>query len=967
MAEKYTWLAYSMIVVIPCVFLMSVPTKAFFTPSSKMPSFSNDWSSAVLSTFAFFLGAISSIIAGRLAMRIGGLANAGVTMKAYRSVTEAFTMAVRGGMVMGFVLITMGILNLFAITGISYLVYQSCDYYNDCKLSEMYGAVAGYGLGASFVALFSRVGGGIYTKAADVASDLVDVINYKTVQEVSKELLEQGNVHGVGSEFKDYANRLEIATKMLLAQEKVHEIQELRRRQHPDIQSDIDVAEQHIMDLCHEIELLKQQETVRDSTAFLADPDIKDEIEASAQDLKAKLEADDSVKNWSPSEVKRKYRDIQIDLDNKKHPSGIADLVGDNVCDIGGMGADLFASFVEGTIAAMVILSCASNCVYWNPDSATGMEAMASNFSAMMFPLAISATGLAACFAAMLLSTSCKIGNREDDPKEEEFRLITKCVGRMKAMLLASAGFMTPCFFILGNCLLPSSFWVAARLGHLNSDNGNAGPNKAVCEKFVWNTGAGTAIAFGHMTSLTEKIFDGTDSSSRCLGMPGTTSQEVHWWGPPLCASVGVWAAILVGYTAEHYTSNKSSSVREVAEATSLGDAVTLLYGLALGYQSVVPFMWIIAFTVFISWSVAQMFGIASAALGMLSIVVTWITLSGFAPIVHNAAGITKMCNMMNTERSEVFYRVQALNSAGDTITAMGKGYSVVSAAMVALALFGGFCARADVRQANVSLLEPTVFLGLFIGAMIPFYFSAIVLRSIVDAAEGMVKIVKTDVTLELKTQLSGQDVENKAENASLANLFTDENQVITRRTTYIQTGAHDSFKELVWFNNQLGCTGVSPLMLVVGTPILTGVLFGKLAMGGVVMGTIVTGVTMALAACNSGHAWDNIHTYVQQGYFEHRDDGLNVNQGMDSLSLGRTDDTTNKRLKDELQRDTEAHDAARVGNTVGDPLKDAAGPGINIAMKLVAMVALCVAPMVSNIRMGYGAIGCSINRNCAA
>ena len=116
-------------------------------------------------------------------MRIGGLANAGVTMKAYRSVTEAFTMAVRGGMVMGFVLITMGILNLFAITGISYLVYQSCDYYNDCKLSEMYGAVAGYGdnpsvvfsfakfhpcvagLGASFVALFSRVGGGIYTKA----------------------------------------------------------------------------------------------------------------------------------------------------------------------------------------------------------------------------------------------------------------------------------------------------------------------------------------------------------------------------------------------------------------------------------------------------------------------------------------------------------------------------------------------------------------------------------------------------------------------------------------------------------------------------------------------------------------------------------------------------------------------------------------------------------------------------------
>jgi inorganic pyrophosphatase len=270
------------------------------------------------------------------------------------------------------------------------------------------------------------------------------------------------------------------------------------------------------------------------------------------------------------------------------------------------------------------------------------------------------------------------------------------------------------------------------------------------------------------------------------------------------------------------------------------------------------------------------MFGIASAALGILSTLCIGLTIDAYGPICDNAGGIAEMSGM----KEEVRERTDVLDAAGNTTAAIGKGFAIGSAAFVSLALFSAYVTT--VHLDAVDLLSPFVFAGLLIGAMLPYWFTAMTLRSVGTAAMAM------------KTEVSRQFEANPA-------LLQENTDALPDYKACISISTDASLKEMI-----------PPGALVMLTPIVVGFLFGVEALAGVLAGALVSGVQIAISSSNSGGAWDNAKKYIE-----------NV------LSRKRTDQ----------------HVAAVVGDTVGDPLKDTSGPSLNILIKLMAIISLVLAP----------------------
>ncbi|CAI0542680.1 unnamed protein product [Linum tenue] len=215
------------------------------------------------------------------------------------------------------------------------------------------------------------------------------------------------------------------------------------------------------------------------------------------------------------------------------------------------------------------------------------------------------------------------------------------------------------------------------------------------------------------------------------------TQKVVHNWQLFLCVSVGLWAGLIIGFVTEYYTSNAYSPVQDVADSCRTGAATNVIFGLALGYKSVIIPIFAIAVSIYVSFSFAAMYGVAVAALGMLSTIATGLAIDAYGPISDNAGGIAEMAGMSHRVRE----RTDALDAAGNTTAAIGKGFAIGSAALVSLALFGAFVSRASISKVDV--LTPKVFIGLIVGAMLPYWFSAMTMKSVGSAALKMVEEVR--------------------------------------------------------------------------------------------------------------------------------------------------------------------------------------------------------------------------------
>ena len=350
-----------------------------------------------------------------------------------------------------------------------------------------------------------------------------------------------------------------------------------------------------------------------------------------------------------------------------------------------------------------------------------------------------------------------------------------------------------------------------------------------------------------------------------------------------LCYLTGAVAGLLVGLLTEYYTSHDFKPVQEVAKASETGAATNIIFGLALGYQSAAGSILLLGASIFIPFTMAGMYGVAIAAIGMLSTLVVGLTIDAYGPVADNAGGIAEMTGMGENIRD----RTDVLDSAGNTTAAIGKGFAIGSAILTSLALFSAFLTRADLLDPeakimdSINLLDPLVLTGLFVGAMLPFLFSAKTMKSVGKAAFDMIE----EVRRQFKT---------------IPGIMEGTAEPDYEKCVGISTEA--ALREMI-----------PPGILIMGTPLFVGFLFGVPAVAGILAGSLVSGGVLAIASANSGGAWDNAKKYIEKG------------------NLGG--------------KGTETHKAAVVGDTVGDPFKDTSGPSLNILVKLSAILSLVFVP----------------------
>ena len=356
----------------------------------------------------------------------------------------------------------------------------------------------------------------------------------------------------------------------------------------------------------------------------------------------------------------------------------------------------------------------------------------------------------------------------------------------------------------------------------------------------------------------------------------------------------GIAVGTLIGIITELYTSDKFKSVQKIAEQSETGTATNLISGLAVGLKSTAFPILLISVGIFVSYYVCRnggagsgIYGVALAAVGMLSTTGITVAVDAYGPIADNAGGIAEMSGLDKSVREIT----DKLDSVGNTTAAIGKGFAIGSAALTALALFFSYAEAVDLKGTGIDLLDYQVVIGLLVGGMLPFVFSALTMESVSKAAYEMIEEVRRQFR-EIPGILEGKAKPD----------YT--------RCVAISTTA--ALKQMI-----------VPGLLAVASPIVIGVLLGTSALGGLLAGSLITGVLLAIFMSNSGGAWDNAKKFIETGV--HGGKGGNP------------------------------HKASVVGDTVGDPFKDTSGPSINILIKLMTIVALVFAPLFMMINEGAG------------
>jgi len=548
------------------VFIVIVAALIWLTPALS-------WQVAV----CFVAGAIFSILAGNIGMRVATSANVKTAEAAKESLSRGLTIAFTSGSVMGLTVVGLGLLGV----SLAYYIFKDPT------------IIYGFGFGASSVALFARVGGGIYTKAADVGADLV-----------------------------------------------------------------------------------------------------------------GKVEAG-------------------IPEDDPRNPATIADNVGDNVGDVAGMGADLFESYVDTIIAAMVL-------------GALGVASFGPK--AVILPLLLAATGIIAA--------------------------------------------------ILGNFVVKLSI---------------KGQPHSILNRGIWS--AAILMAIGAYPVILKTV----------------NHTGVYW-----ALLTGLISGIAIGLITEYYTSDKNKPAQRVANASTSGAATNIIAGLALGFISTIVPILVVCLAIWLSFKFAGLFGIAMAAVGMLSTLGITLATDTYGPVADNAAGIAEMAGM----GQEVRERAEELDAVGNTTAAIGKGFAIGSAALTALVLLVSFGQAVNLNTVN--LLSPNVLIGLFIGGLLPCIFSALSMKAVGEAAADMVQ--------EVRRQFK-----------EIPGIMEGTGKPDYKRCIDISTEA--ALKKMI-----------VPGLLAVIAPVVIGLTLGAEALVGLLAGSLVVGFLLAVIMANAGGAWDNAKKYIESG-----------------------------------------------------------------------------------------------------
>jgi K(+)-stimulated pyrophosphate-energized sodium pump len=645
----------------------------------------------VMTAIAFLVGAACSMASGIIGMTISVRSNVRTAAAARRSLVEAVQVAMRGGAVSGFLVVALSLLGVWGI----FTAYESLI--GDVTVAEAPFLIVGFGFGASFVALFAQLGGGIYTKAADVGSDLV-----------------------------------------------------------------------------------------------------------------GKIEAG-------------------IPEDDPRNAAVIADLVGDNVGDCAGRGADLFESTAAENIGAMILgvaaFAIAESAGWTNPQAW------------IFFPLVVRAFGLLATIVAMFFIR----GSETENPMN----------------------------------ILNRGYWVTSALSVI-----------------------GLAI-----TTIVMMDTAGTTSN----GLP----VWVWFFGAGL---VGLATSVVFVYITQYYTAGTFRPVREIAEASKTGPATNIISGTAVGFET--TFVTAISIGVALIAShwlgqqaglvntdgkdVGGVFGTAVATMGMLMTTAYILAMDTFGPITDNAGGIAEFSRAESGAR-EITDRLDAV---GNTTKALTKGYAIASASLAAFLLFSAYIDKVNLILGNqieagtraagtlleaVNLADVGVFVAALIGAMLVYFFSSLAIRAVGKTAQSII----VEVRRQFREMPGIMDYTQRPDYARVVDITTKA-----------------ALREMV-----------APGLVAVATPIIVGLLLGHEAVAGLLMVGTIAGVMLATVLNNGGGAWDNAKKYIEAGHL--------------------TDDQGTV-----LGKGTPAHAAAVVGDTVGDPFKDTAGPSLHVLVKLLATITLVLAPL---------------------
>ncbi|HJN78385.1 MAG TPA: sodium-translocating pyrophosphatase [Myxococcota bacterium] len=363
----------------------------------------------------------------------------------------------------------------------------------------------------------------------------------------------------------------------------------------------------------------------------------------------------------------------------------------------------------------------------------------------------------------------------------------------------------------------------------------------------------------------------------------------ITWWQVGLATVAGLLTGVGIGLITSYYCSMGKRPVNSIADQSETGEATNIIAGIGMGMESTAIPILLVAIGVVVANYCAGLYGVAIAALGMLSTTGIQLAVDAYGPIADNAGGIAEMSHQEEIVRQ----RTDTLDAVGNTTAAIGKGFAIGSAAMTALALFAAFMQQAGISIIDIS--DPLVMAGLFVGGMLPYLFSSMAMRAVGSAAMDMI----TEVRRQFR---------------EIPGLLEGTAKPDTARCVDISTAA--ALRQMIL-----------PGLLAISSPVLIGGLFGAEALGGLLAGVTVSGVVLAIFMSNAGGAWDNAKKSFEGGGY--------------TASNGKV-----------FEKGSAAHSAAVVGDTVGDPFKDTAGPSLNILVKLMCVVALVIAPLIKGFAL---------------